>query len=77
MADHLSDAADVMPAITGVGLSGCSALDDIEHVNVFLGVWAPYHRSIWVILWTGVQLLKTLHILSIAHDLIKVRLSLV
>ena len=35
VADHLSDAADVMPAITGV--SGCSALDDIELVNVFSG----------------------------------------
>ena len=33
VADHLGDAADVMPAITGV-----SALDDIELVNVFLGV---------------------------------------
>ena len=32
MADHLSDAADVMPAITGV--SGCSALDDIELVTI-------------------------------------------
>ncbi len=35
MADHLNDAADVLPAITCV--SGCSALDDIELVNVFLG----------------------------------------
>ena len=39
VADHLSDAADVMPAITGV--SGCSALDDIELVNIFLGVVVP------------------------------------
>ena len=36
MADHLSDAADVMPAITGV--SGCSTLDDIELVNIFMVV---------------------------------------
>ena len=45
VADHLSDAADVMPAITGV--SGCSALDDIELVNIFLGEWVPYRRSIF------------------------------
>ncbi len=44
MTDHLSDTADVMPAITGV--SGCSALDYIELVNIFLGVWVPYRRSI-------------------------------
>ena len=43
--DHLNDAADVMPAITGV--SGCSALDDIELINVFLGVWVPYRRNIF------------------------------
>ena len=43
--DHLSDTADVMPAITGV--SGCSALDYIELVNIFLGVWVPYRRSIF------------------------------
>ena len=36
VADHLSDAADVMPVITGA--SGCSALDDIELVNVFFRV---------------------------------------
>ena len=36
VAEHLSDAADVMPAIAG--LSGCSALDDIELVNIFLGL---------------------------------------
>ena len=45
MTDHLSDTADVMPAITGV--SGCSALDYIELVNIFLGVWVPYRRSIF------------------------------
>ena len=39
VADHLSDAADVMPAITGV--SGCSALDDIELVNIFYGCVGP------------------------------------
>ena len=34
MADHLSDAADVMPAITGV--SGCSALDDWDMIDIEL-----------------------------------------
>ena len=43
MADHLSDAADVMPAITGV--SGCSALDDIELVNIVMGVWVPCRKK--------------------------------
>ncbi len=39
VADHRSDAADVMPAITGV--SGCSALDDIELVNICYGCVGP------------------------------------
>ena len=43
VADHLSDTADVMPAI--IRVSGCSALDYIELVNIFLGVWVPYRRS--------------------------------
>ena len=46
LADHLSDAADVVPAITDV--SSCSALDDIKELgDVFLGVWVPYRRSIF------------------------------
>ena len=49
VADHLSDAADVMPAITGV--SGSSALDDIELVNICMGVWDPYRKSIFL-MWS-------------------------
>ena len=47
VAVHLNDAADdVMSAITRV--SGCSALDDIELINVFLSVWVPYRIEAYI-----------------------------
>ena len=44
VADHLSDAADVVPTV--VGVSSCSALDHVQLINIFLGVWLPYRISI-------------------------------
>ena len=40
VADHLSDAAYVVPTVKSV--PGRSALDHVQLMNIFLGVWVPY-----------------------------------
>ena len=40
VADHLSDATDVMVAVTSV--PGRSARDHVQLMYIFLGVWVPY-----------------------------------
>ena len=45
VADHLSDAAYVVVPVASV--PGRSALDHVKLVDIFLGMWVPYRRSIF------------------------------
>ena len=45
VADHLSDAAYVVIPVASV--PGRSALDHVKLVDIFLGMWVPYRRSIF------------------------------
>ena len=46
VADHLSDAAYVVVPVASV--PGRSALDHVKLVDIFLDMWVPYRRSIYI-----------------------------
>ena len=45
VADHLSDAADVVVPVASV--PGRSALNHVKLMYIFLGMWVPHRRSIF------------------------------